>query len=90
MRRISNSEKQVLESLIHIESMDTLTQETGMPYGPLRDDITNLISARYIEVFSENATGTGYQKTPFFDLDQLARYFFRATNQGLTALRIFR
>jgi hypothetical protein len=70
--------------------MDALKDETGLPYGALRDDLTSLISARYIEVFSDNVTSGVFQRSAFFDLDHLYLYHFRATTQGLTALRTAR
>lgn len=87
MRKLSKSEKLVISSLIHLESMETLIAETGLLYGEVRDDITNLISTRLIEVFEEPADGGMHQRTSFYDLDNLNRYLFRATVRGHVAIK---
>ncbi|MCH8495824.1 MAG: hypothetical protein LAT57_09370 [Balneolales bacterium] len=86
MRKLTPSEKEVLSRLIHMESWDTLIEETGLQYGELRDDITNLISSRLIQVYSDHASGSGSQQTAFYDLDNLRDYSFRITGLGINTL----
>ncbi|MCH8523722.1 MAG: hypothetical protein LAT52_04150 [Balneolales bacterium] len=65
-----------------MESMQTLLDETGLQYGELRDDLTNLISSRLIEVY-DGSTGP---QNGFYDLDNLMDYYFRITRLGITTL----
>ncbi len=83
MRKLTKSEQLVLSRLLHLESMETLLNETGLQYGELRDDLTNLISLRQIEVFNEEAS----ERVSFYDLDNLQNYYFRVSKRGLEALR---
>lgn len=86
-RKLTLSEKNILSRLIHIESMDTLISETGLKSGEIRDDITNLISIRYIEVFEESDEISAARMTSFYDLDKLHEYSFRATKKGQSAIK---
>lgn len=83
MRKLTSSEKAILTQLFHMESMQTLMEETGLQYGELRDDLTNLISSRLIEVLSD----TTEKQQGFYDLDNLMDYHFRITRLGLTTLK---
>jgi len=83
MRKLTPSEKAILSQLYHMESMQTLQEETGLQYGELRDDLTNLISSRLIEVHD----GSDGPQNGFYDLDNLMNYYFRITRLGLTTLK---
>lgn len=87
MRKLTKSEQNILSRLVHVESMDTLMAETGLKYGELRDDITNLINIRCIEVYVESDGSSISKMTPFYDLDQLHNYQFRATKKGQAAIK---
>jgi len=86
-RKLTKSERNILSRLIHVESMDTLIAETGLKTGEIRDDITNLISIRYIEVYAESEEHSFATVTPFYDLDRLYEYKFRATKRGQSAIK---
>ncbi|KPQ00519.1 MAG: hypothetical protein HLUCCA01_01240 [Bacteroidetes bacterium HLUCCA01] len=82
MRKLTKSEIKVLNQLYHMESMYTLQDETGLQYGELFDDLTNLISSRLIDVFD----GASAVKPGFYDLDNLGDYHFRITRLGISTL----
>jgi hypothetical protein len=82
--RITTSERLILSRLVHQESIETLLSETGLQFGEVRDDITNLLSGRLIDVFED--TDKGRVPTTFYDLDNLRDYYFRATKRGQAVL----
>lgn len=86
MPTLTKSERLILSRLLHQESLATLLQETGLVYGEIRDDITNLISGRMIEVFEDAPDGATRIPSTFYDLDNLQDYYFRATKRGQSAL----
>lgn len=83
---LTKSERMILSKLLHQESLATLMQETGLHYGEVRDDITNLISGRMIEVFEDSPDVSTRIPSTFYDLDNLHDYYFRATKRGQSAL----
>jgi hypothetical protein len=82
--RITKSERLILSRLVHQENIETLKSETGLQFGEIRDDLTNLLSGRMIDVFED--TEKGRVPTTFYDLDNLGDYYFRATKRGQTVL----
>jgi hypothetical protein len=74
----------ILSRLVHQENIETLISETGMQFGEVRDDLTNLLSGRMIDVYED--TEKGRVPTTFYDLDNLRDYYFRATKRGQSVL----
>jgi hypothetical protein len=87
MKKLTISEKIILNHLFHTETFDTLLFETGLMYGELRDDLTNLISRRLIHVFEEHNSDDTQTQTAFYDLDNLSKYSFRISGQGMNILK---
>lgn len=85
MRKIDSSERTVIERLIFPEPFDVLQEETGLQYGELRDNLINLINAGFIFAFESQAKDS--DASPFVDIDNLEDFSFRATNQGLRAIK---
>ncbi len=83
MKKITESQKQVLSQLIFVESFDMLASETGAHQGALRDDLIQLINAGFIEVFDQNQK----QRLNGYDSDNLQLFSFRATNLGLKSIQ---
>ena len=54
MPKITVSERLILSRLIHQENIATLIDETGLQFGEIRDDITNLLTHNLIEVFEDS------------------------------------
>jgi hypothetical protein len=88
MKKLTVSERKILNQLIHLETFDSLITETGLKYGELRDDLTNLISRRLIQVFDEHNPAGNLSHTAFYDLDNLNKYSFRISGQGLNILKV--
>lgn len=84
MRKLTKSERVVIERLIFPESFDVIMEETEMQYGELRDDLMNLVNYRLVEVV--NLEGNGDSKMSFFDSDNIKEFSFRATKIGLKSL----
>ncbi len=84
MRKITISERLVLGQLLHVETFDTLLEETQLPRGALRDDLMNLLNIGYLEAY--DILPSGHRKTRFCDTDNLEKYAYRATRTGLNAL----
>jgi hypothetical protein len=82
LKKITESQKQVLSQLVFVESYDSIASETGAHHGALRDDLIQLINAGLIEVFDNNLS----QRLNAYDSDNLHQFSFRATNSGLKSL----
>ncbi|MEX0684702.1 MAG: hypothetical protein WD267_09000 [Balneolales bacterium] len=85
MRKITESERRILERLIFDETFESVAEETGLQFGELRDDITKLLNDGFIEV-----TNTEKQRIPYFDSDKPQLFSYRATRSGLNALKMNR
>lgn len=83
-RKVSKSELIILRELIFVEPFSHLLDETGLSYGELRDDLINLISYGYIEVFSPDG---GQSVSPFYDSDHIDQFSFQATKSGLKSIQ---
>jgi hypothetical protein len=82
--KLSSSEKQVLSYLIFPEPFSRVLEETGMPYGSLRDDLMNLVSHGYVEVYEIDGSRP---VSPFYDSDNLQLFAFKATKSGLKQIQ---
>lgn len=86
MKSISNSQKTILENLLFMEDYHTILKETGLDKGSLRDDLINLLNGRFIVAYEIGHSSDPNQVTSF-DSDNLQRYHFRATREGLLATK---
>ncbi|MBO6573586.1 MAG: hypothetical protein ABJ387_08115 [Balneola sp.] len=84
MRKLTKSEKTVMERLIFPESFDVIMEETNMQFGELRDDLMNLVNHRFVEVV--NFDNDKDSKMAFYDSDNIKDFSFRATKTGLKSL----
>ena len=84
MRKLTKSEKTVIERLIFPESFDVIMEETNMQFGELRDDLMNLVNHRFVEVV--NFDDEIDSKMAFYDSDNIKDFSFRATKIGLKSL----
>lgn len=84
-RKITNTEKQVLEKLIFPEKFEVILEETGLLHGELRDDLINLLSFGFVEAYERN--GNKISLTSFYDTDNLQDFTFQATSKGLTEIK---
>ncbi|MEX0928030.1 MAG: hypothetical protein WD266_06645 [Balneolales bacterium] len=85
MRKITESESQILARLVFDETFDSVREETGLQFGELRDDLTKLINDGLIEVTGINKHGITY-----FDSDRPQLFSYRATRTGLNAIKMNR
>lgn len=84
-RKITETEKCVLEKLIFPEKFQDILDETGLLYGELRDDLINLLSFGFVEAYERS--GNKISLTSFYDSDNLQDFTFRATSKGLTEIK---
>ena len=84
-RKITKSERQVLEKLIFPERFQVIMEETGHLYGELRDDLINLLSFGFVEAYERS--GSKITLTSFYDSDHLQDFTFRATSKGLSEIK---
>lgn len=84
MKKLTASERRIIERLIFPEPFDVLMEETESPYGALRDDLINLVSYRFVEVVNADEQQSG---TSFYDSDNIRECSFRATKTGLKTIR---
>jgi len=84
-RKITKTEKRVLEKLIFPEEFQVILDETGLLHGELRDDLINLLSFGFIEAYERS--GNKISLTSFYDTDNLQDFTFQATSKGLTEIK---
>ncbi|MEX1063395.1 MAG: hypothetical protein WEC12_07315 [Balneolaceae bacterium] len=82
--KLTSSEKKILSLLIYPETFNQLLEETGLQKGLLRDDLMNLVSHRYVEVYEKDGSRP---VSPFYDSDHLELFAFKATKSGLNAIQ---
>ncbi|MEP1152146.1 MAG: hypothetical protein JXR20_10880 [Balneola sp.] len=85
MRKLTKSERTIIERLIFPESFDVIMEETGFKFGELRDDIMNLVNYRFVEVV--NIETDKDSKMFFYDSDNIRDFSFRATKIGLKSIK---
>lgn len=84
-RKISKTEKRVLEKLIFPEKYQDILEETDLLHGELRDDLINLLSFGFIEAYERS--GNKISLTSFYDTDNLQDFTFQATSKGLGEIK---
>ncbi len=82
--KLTTSEISILRELIYPETFLHIQEETGLSYGAIRDDLINLISHGFIEVYDADATTS---ISPFYDSDQIENFSFKATKRGLKQIQ---
>jgi len=82
--KLTLSEKHLLGLLIYPEPFHLILEESGMPYGAVRDDLLNLISHGYVEVYTMDGS---IPISPFYDADNLEQFSYKATKMGLKAIQ---
>lgn len=81
MRKLSPSERKILDQLLYPESFEVIQEETQLKYGEIRDDLINLMNSRLIEVVNPE---TNYSNAiPYFDSDNVKDATFRITKSGI-------
>jgi hypothetical protein len=84
-RKITKTERKVLERLIFPETFQDVLEETGLQHGELRDDLINLLSFGFVEAYERS--GNKISLTSFYDSDNLQDFTFRATSKGLAEIK---
>ena len=84
MKKITASERLILDKALYAESFETLLEETQLHRGALRGDLMSLLNAGFLEAYDLDKSG--HRKTRFCDTDNLEQYAYRATRTGLNAL----
>lgn len=84
-RKISKTEKRVLDKLVFPEEFQVIMEETGLLYGELRDDLINLLSFGFIKAYEKS--GNKISLTAFYDTDNLQDFTFQATSKGLGKIK---
>lgn len=84
MRKLTPSERKILDRLIFPETFDIIQEETELEYGEIRDDLINLMSHHLVEVVDPDQPESG--DTIFSDADNLKNFTFRITNSGIKHL----
>ncbi|MEX0845646.1 MAG: hypothetical protein WD022_10205 [Balneolaceae bacterium] len=85
MRKLTPTERKILDRLIFPEPYEVIAEETQLKYGEIRDDIINLMNSRLIEVI--NTDHPDANSTPYFDLDNIRQSTFRITNAGINHMK---
>jgi hypothetical protein len=83
-QKLTSSETAILRELIFAERFDHIQTETGLTFGAIRDDLIKLINHGYIEVHDEEY---GPGPSAFYDSDNIDKFSFKATKQGLKRIQ---
>ncbi|HET8864117.1 MAG TPA: hypothetical protein VFM80_00380 [Gracilimonas sp.] len=81
MRKLTPSERKILDRLLFPEPFEVIQEETQLAYGEIRDDIINLMNSRLIEVVDPDQTDA--QSTSLFDSDNIKDSTYRITKSGI-------
>lgn len=85
MRKLTPSERKILDRLIFPEPFEVIQEETKLGYGEIRDDLINLMNSRLIEVVDpKNATNNS---TYVFDADHVKDSTYRITKSGINHMK---
>jgi hypothetical protein len=85
MRKLTPSERNILDRLIFPEPFEVIKEETQLQQGELRDDIINLMNSRLIEVVDpEHPNQNG---TIPFDSDNVQDSTYRITQSGIKHMK---
>lgn len=85
-RKITVTERKILDKLVFPEAFEVLLEETGLQYGELRDDLINLVNFGFVEAYEKKGDAPAHFDG-FYDSDNLQRFTFRATSKGLAAIQ---
>ncbi len=85
MRKLTPSERKILDRLIFPEPFSVIMEETELKFGELRDDIINLMNSRLIEVI--NPDHPAENRTPFFDSDNVQDATYQITKSGINHMK---
>lgn len=86
MTKPTEPQKRILDKLLYPEPFEKVQEETGMEYGVLRDELISLINYGYIVAYESDSGSEA--NIHFYDNDNLHLFTFKATKQGLTAMRM--
>ncbi|WP_020402036.1 hypothetical protein [Gracilimonas tropica] len=86
MRKLTPSERKILDRLIFPESFDVIQEETELAYGEIRDDIINLMNSRLIEVVDSDHSPAD-NSIQWFDSDNIKESTFRITKSGIKHMK---
>lgn len=78
MSKLTPSQKEILQHLLHEEPYDRLRDELNMHEGALRDDLRQLVAFGYVE-----SRLTGGDGNWAFDTDHMHFFSYQATSKGL-------
>lgn len=82
MNRITESQKKILQHLLHEEPYDRLRDELNMHRGALNDDLRQLVGFGYVHSKLTSDESSNHWS---FDTDHMEDYTYRATAKGITA-----
>lgn len=85
MRKLTPSERKILDRLIYPEPFEVIQEETELAYGEIRDDIINLMNSRLIEVVDPD--GSKVQNIHAFDSDNIKSSTYRITKSGINHMK---
>ncbi|MTI88805.1 MAG: hypothetical protein FH748_12630 [Balneolaceae bacterium] len=85
MKKLTPSEKSILERLLYPEPFEVIQEETQLQYGEIRDDLINLMSYHLVEVVDPDKPDAG--PSSYCDSDNLGNFTFRITKSGINHLK---
>lgn len=74
---------QILDSIYFVESFTHILEEAGEPVPVVIDELRTMIDRGWVQVMEFDPRKGDYTRTAFFDTDQMDRYHYLATKEGL-------
>lgn len=85
MKKLTLTEKKILERLLFPEPFEVIQDETELQYGEIRDDLINLLNYHLVEVV--NPEDPDSSVSTHYDTDNLMDSTFRITQSGIKHLK---
>lgn len=85
MRKLTPSERKILDRLLFPEPYEVIQEETQLQFGEIRDDIINLMNSRLIEVVDPDGSPTSASHA--FDSDNIKDSTYRITKSGINHMK---
>lgn len=86
MKTLNDLQRQIINALTFTEPFDTLVEEVSAPEAVIADELKTLIDQRMVQVMVEE--GGHFQKTFYYDTDNMRAFRYEATSRGLDLLSV--
>jgi hypothetical protein len=80
---LNDAQFAILDTLYFVEPFDQIIEESGLPESVVKDELRNLIAARWVQVMAFDETSKDFVRSTLYDADNMRDYHYLATKEGL-------